>query len=33
ATDLNHIVRESLALLCNPVSAPTLQAEYAIRTA
>jgi 3-(3-hydroxy-phenyl)propionate hydroxylase len=33
ATDANRIVRESLALLRNSVSAPTLQAEYTIRTA
>ena len=32
ATDANRIVRESLALLGNPVSAPTLKAECAIRT-
>ena len=31
-TDANRIVRESLDLLCNPVSAPTLEPEYAIRT-
>ena len=30
ATDANRIVRESLTLLCDPVSAPVLEAEYAI---
>ncbi|MFP3565009.1 bifunctional 3-(3-hydroxy-phenyl)propionate/3-hydroxycinnamic acid hydroxylase [Paraburkholderia sp. SIMBA_030] len=33
ATDVNRIVRESLALLGNPVSAPAVEAETAIRTA
>lgn len=32
ATEANRIVRESLTLLCDPVSAPVLEAEYAIRT-
>jgi 3-(3-hydroxy-phenyl)propionate hydroxylase len=30
ASDANRIVRESLTLLCDPVSAPMLEAEYAI---
>ncbi len=32
ATDVNRIVRESLALLTNPVGAPAMEAEYAIPT-
>ncbi|MDH6147657.1 2-polyprenyl-6-methoxyphenol hydroxylase-like FAD-dependent oxidoreductase [Paraburkholderia sp. WSM4179] len=32
ATDVNRIVRKSLPLLCSPISAPTLETQYAVRT-
>ncbi|MHB9841766.1 bifunctional 3-(3-hydroxy-phenyl)propionate/3-hydroxycinnamic acid hydroxylase [Paraburkholderia terrae] len=30
ATDVNRLVQESLALLCNPVSVPAMEAEYTL---